>query len=83
MKIWRLSYNDSAMGRLVSWHPSKAEAARALARDRRDYRQAAKESPDNPNVAAMDGEEIQQWDVPTDKAGLIKWLNSWVNTDNG
>lgn len=68
MKIWRCSFHgDPDLGNTQSWHPSKAAAMAA--------RRELAEKP-----ASC---EIESVDIPTDKAGLIGWLNDHFNTDNG
>lgn len=71
MKIYRATCWDKNRGQMVSWHGTRLSAEKWI----KIFR------PEN-------GEEQgpTDWDlidVPTDKAGLIRWLNINMNTDNG
>jgi hypothetical protein len=66
MKVYRLSIQDTDLGTMLEWHPSKRAAQKA----RSDL---------EPGTSA----EIEPIDVPTDRAGLLKWLNDNFTSDNG
>ena len=72
MKIYRCDFFDSFEGVQVTWHASKADAAKNLR-----YLQKAR------GTLANGPEGISAEEIPTDKAGLIDWLNDNLNTDNG
>lgn len=67
MKIWRAWTIHPHDGTLYVWASSE-RAVRALARN-----EWSTQAPLN----------IEHVEIPTDKAGLIEWLNSNFNTDNG
>lgn len=71
MKLYRHTMHDADEGTLFSWHASKADAMRA----KREFEARRGESCDAGQVEAVD--------VPTDKRGLLSWLNSNCNSDNG
>ncbi len=74
MKLYRVDHYEDHTGCHVSWHASRRDAEREL----REAQQAGL-------VAGM---EISQFDsvtlvdVPTDKRGLIDWLNIFLVEDN-
>lgn len=72
MKLWRCNFYDADQGQLVSWHPSREAARRDLAR-------MQAERPVDPSGP----EGIQEEHIPTDKKGLIEWLNANLSSDNG
>jgi hypothetical protein len=72
MKLYRCMKNDAGLGTLLSWHASKREADAELRR----HQKAREDSASGP-------EGVEAVDVPTDKAGLLLWLNANCNTDNG
>lgn len=69
MKIYRLAFHSRHEGLMLSWHTSKAGAAaarRALGRD----------------LGHPQGvDEITEIHVPTDREGLVGWLNANFNRD--
>lgn len=70
MKLYQLIWQDQDIGTRCAWAGSKAEA-KARAREIRD------------DGAARGDIDIGQIDIPTDKAGLLAWLNAHLATDNG
>ena len=72
MKIWRCDIYDPALGQLVSWHASERKARQALAA----FRQERSEPASGP-------EGVSRIEIPTDKAGLLRWLNTHLTNDNG
>lgn len=75
MKIYRVSFHDSGLGTLLTWHTNK----RAAVRDLREKQREAREAGNEPQGV----EDVEPVDVPTDRAGLVSWLNTHFNTDNG
>jgi hypothetical protein len=73
MKVYRISLHDPDMGRLLGWASSKAQAKRAA-------RQLADAMPSPQEVESV---SIVRIDIPTDRAGLIRWLNDNFISDNG
>lgn len=71
MKIYRCNKSDRDEGTVVSWHSSKREAEKELREYQSNFFYAA------PN------ESVTCVEIPTDKAGLIRWLNSVFTRDNG
>jgi hypothetical protein len=76
MKLWKATVQDGGEGACLVWASSKAGAKRL-----------AKELIEN-NDAEGDFEppylaHIEQMDVPTDRKGLVAWLNLYFNRDNG
>jgi hypothetical protein len=72
MKLYRLYWQDMNNGTLQSWHPSKRDAEKAHTKELRESSKAA---------AGPSG--IDAIDIPTDKAGLLVWLNTYFVSDNG
>jgi hypothetical protein len=72
MKVIRLSYWDSDNGCCLSWHRNKSEAEKHLSHLSEDGRLNG----DGPTT-------IKTVEIPTDKDGLIDWLNANFDTDNG
>lgn len=72
MKIYRCTKNDADMGSLLSWHSSKREAEAKLKRHQRER-----------GETACGPECVEAEDIPTDRAGLIGWLNRNFDTNNG
>lgn len=74
MNVWKGTVNDPDLGNLLVWAGSES-ACKKLCKEvaeEGDY-------PDNPRSILT----IVPMKIPTDKAGLIEWLNSWFGTDNG
>ncbi len=71
MRLYRCNSYEKDAGTVVSWHGSKAEAEREL-------RHFQKER----GSEAVGPESIEPTDIPTDKAGLLHWLNVNFNRDN-
>ena len=72
MKLYRCTKNDAGIGTLLSWHASKRAADAELRRHQRER-----------NGQACGPECVDEVIVPTDKAGLLVWLNTHVDVDNG
>lgn len=70
MKVYKLTHFEPSDGSLLSWHGSKADAAKACVAIRKERGHDAEFS-------------VTPHDIPTDRAGLIDWLNTHVTTDNG
>ncbi len=79
VKIYRLSFyglnsngESDGTGQRLLWFGSKREAQRTLASIKREN-ELSDEGP----------HEIRTVEIPTDKRGLLQWLNANVNSDNG
>jgi hypothetical protein len=72
MKIYKCVFCDAMNGSCVSWHPNKRGADAELTALRLGRGEGA---------AGPEG--VSLVDVPTDKRGLIEWLNTNLTTDNG
>lgn len=72
MNIWRCNCYDKDLGQLVSWHATRKKATEYLL----NFKEERGEEPVGP-------EGIVLVQLPTDKHGLIHWLNDNVGTDNG
>lgn len=70
MKIYRCTIYDAHEGAMLSWHASRREAEQALRSEQRER--------DEPVVGSVDA-----IDFPTDRAGLLSWLNAHFDRDNG
>lgn len=75
MEVWKLVYADASVGMLVQWHPTYKGAVRAQSKLRREYEKR--------NDEDIEPSSIEAVDIETDKVGLILWLNTYCNTDNG
>jgi hypothetical protein len=73
MKVWNLSYHAADIGTMQEWYGSKAAALKRRAELRR-----ASDDPDDLEPIA-----VSQLSIPTNKAGLLAWLNKHVDTENG
>jgi hypothetical protein len=60
-------------GSMLRWHTSKREAEREQARWIREEGDAA----------GLQAGAVRAVEIPTDRAGLVDWLNRHFNTDNG
>lgn len=69
-RIYRCNYWDADLGQLVSWHATRRDAERELARQVRE------------NGPGQGAEEVEPVDFPTRKADVIAWLNRHLSTDN-
>lgn len=68
MKIWRCTFHgDPYLGTMLSWHRSKRDAMNGRLELAED-------------VTSV---EVDAVEIPTDKSGLVAWLNHNFNTDNG
>jgi hypothetical protein len=65
MKLYRAKHCDGAR---LSWHASKRAAEKALRED-------------ETSPALCFPEEVEQVAVPTDRAGLLDWLNRHVSSE--
>lgn len=72
MKIYRVAFQERDLGCLLSWHSSRAAAKAALRRLRSEH-----------GERAIGPDFIDPVEIPTDKPGLLRWLNFSVTTDNG
>jgi hypothetical protein len=72
MKIYRCNKFDADLGAMLSWHAS----GRAAQAELRRFQKERNEPPCGP-------EGVEAVDVPTDRAGLLEWLNREFNADNG
>jgi hypothetical protein len=75
MKVYKVYWHTVDMGGQLSWHATKRDAEHDLA-EAIAIREAGGEG-----VGGPEGIDVE--DIPTDKAGLIKWLNHNLSTDNG
>lgn len=75
MRVYRCKFHDSDAGSLVSWHANKVEAQRTLRMLQITAHQNGK--------GGLGVESVEPVDIPTDKAGLLGWLNRNFDTDNG
>ena len=77
MRIYKLTIDHNKYDYYIRWYSSEAKAKRARAEYRR-------ENPDKPDCSGdfpIINEtifKIEKYDIPTDKAGLIRWLNGNV-----
>lgn len=67
MKVWKAWTTHPHDGYLQVWASSE-RAVRTLARN---------------EWSTQASLHVEQIEIPTNKAGLIEWLNSNFNTDNG
>jgi len=67
MKLYRVGAWDKEFGLVLSWHGNKREAERTKA-------QATKDGQKDANVDCVE--------IPTGKAGLVKWLNRNLRSGN-
>lgn len=72
MTVWRCNCYDSNLGTLVSWWSSKQGATAKLLRFTKERGEKA---------AGPEG--VEQVTIPTDKEGLLDWLNAHFTSDNG
>lgn len=72
MKIYRCTIYDRDLGTLLSWHSSRREAEQALRREQRER-----------GEPAVGPEGVDAVEIPTDRTGLILWLNTHFDSNNG
>lgn len=68
MRVYQVSFEDGDTNSTLEWFGNQRDADRSAAERRR---------------AGQDPVIVRPFDVPTDKAGLLAWLNLYVTTDNG
>lgn len=77
MRIYRLDYQDAAMGNCQSWHGSKRDA-------KREARKIWEENySDEERRHSFSQPSVVPVDFPTTKTALLNWLNVHFGTDNG
>jgi hypothetical protein len=72
MVVYRMDFSDPDNGSHVEWHSAKADAVRQL-----------KHLQEQRGCCAMGPEGVSRVYIPTDKYGLIRWLNCHLHKDNG
>jgi hypothetical protein len=75
MRIYRIDWQDPADGHRVAWAGSARDAARRLREARQQVAENYDENAEPSGFSAVE--------VPTDKAGLLSWLNAYFDSDNG
>lgn len=78
MNLWRVYYHDNDEGTCYEWHPTKAsaEAACRLIRTQQAEAEAA-------GKFQIVNAKVESVEIPTNKRGLLLWLNSQFIRDNG
>lgn len=71
MRLYRVEFHAAHAGRLLAWEPNKRAAEARL----RALRQEHGEPQGPAGVEAIE--------FPTDKTGVLAWLNRHFDTDNG
>lgn len=72
MKVYRCICHDGEYGNIVTWHASKRKA-------RWELRQWERHR----GARATEPEGVERIDIPTDKRGLLEWLNKHFDRGNG
>lgn len=77
MRVYKASHRCMNLGTVISWHPNKKVA--------NGYLQEAKKAREEcePENTDFEPAEVEPVDIPTNKAGLLQWLNTNFVTDNG
>jgi hypothetical protein len=94
MKIYQVCHQDCDYGHIVEWYSSKANAQKACARIRKEYKAKAKEDYEKAmekygecipwqKLYADPDPMIFDFDVTPTKAGFLKFLNVHFTTNNG
>lgn len=73
MKVWKINYHHPDMGHRLAWAGSLAKAKDLL-------KAILAEEYDDPSDA--EPISIEPVSIPTDKAGLLAWLNNWFDSQN-
>jgi len=89
MRLWCLSFHDRDEGNRLSWHTSRRNAQRGLARARRSAKVV--DSVADREMGDMRGHvrdlcdsfSIDPYEIPTTRAGLAAWLTVHFCSDNG
>lgn len=78
MKFYSVAYNDPDMGCRLLWTSSLKAA-------QQESRRVVRHMKDNDPERAEDYYvmKIKACDIPTDRKGLLRWLNTYVDADNG
>lgn len=71
MKLYRVDARHSEEGTMHEWCGTQADAARAVKKFKNEFE------------VDPDSVEVKPVDFPTDKPGLLRWLNVYVIRDNG
>ena len=77
MKVYKVSYHHPDLGCQVAWVASRQEANRVLRAARHE---CVKEGRPGDDIQPT---RVELHNIPTTRAGLLHWLNTWVDTDNG
>lgn len=73
MKVYKVYWHDAIQGCQLRWEGSKRDAQRKLMEALKSY--------ETPSDAEPSG--VEMCDIPTDKYGLLGWLNLNFGSDNG
>lgn len=76
MKLYRVTWHDRDNGRLYAWIGTQREAHATLREIWDNYEGERADALNDPPV-------IEPVEIPTDKAGLLSWLNNNFTSDNG
>ena len=71
MKVYKATLYDRDMGAVLSWFSSKQAAEAAVREHLKDIGESVGPS------------GIHAHDIPTDRAGLLHWLNNHFTRENG
>ncbi len=71
MKIYRCAFHDASLGLMLTWHSSRRQAEHELRR-----LQSQRDAPSGV-------EAVELVEIPTDRNGLLSWLNRNFGSDNG
>ena len=74
-KFYKLSHRNRTLGVLLNWATTKKEAYKM----RSDIRNRYRDCPEDYESPI----EIDEVEIPKDKAGLRRWLNRQKMTDHG
>ena len=74
MNVWKISFHDRDHGALVFWETNETAATMLLKSLQREQRECGQVS--------QGVERVQRINIPTDKRGLIRWLNENYRNDN-
>lgn len=72
MKLYKVMWSDPTHSNMQEWFGSFDDANKAIPRIKQEYPEG--EQPDC---------TVSKVAIPTDKKGLISWLNAHFDTDNG
>ena len=76
MIIYRIAHEDTQLGIVLNWARSKTDVSKVKAKVRAEYRETD-------STGYFEGfYEVQRYEIPPGKTGVVKFLNLHARFDN-